>query len=227
MKNACIAGVFLHPDRRKTAAFPLSHDSHPSPLPDTLFLPRTNRHRYRPQLRMLSCTNLPTANRKRQPSGKKAARGIAIRNTSRRQSRSQSPVLTAVCPPPDTVISPNRPFRQRTDIFCMDAREYGQEKHADRRNGGKNRGYGSMQTVTEPFITGCSGSVQMTVPFREWLTPENGTRIAGGSERRKKCLVPARSCPMLFCPFVQHMRYFPDCKGKMTLADRLVHRKRG
>ena len=152
---------FLHPDRRKTAVFPLSHDSHPSPLPDTLFLPGTNRRRYRPQLRMLSCTNLPTANRKRQPSGKKAARGIAIRNTSRRQSRSQSPVLTAVCPPPDTVISPNRPFRQRTDIFCMDAREYGQEKHrgqTKRREKPGIRKYANRdRTIHHRLFRQCSG----------------------------------------------------------------------
>lgn len=227
MKNACIAGVFLHPDRRKNRRLPpvarqppipptghaFSAGDKPPPIPP----PAQDAFMHKPADHQPETAAIreKSGKRHRHPEHKPSAIPQSITSPDRS------------LPPPDTVISPNRPFRQRTDIFCMDAREYGQEKHADRRNGGKNRGYGSMQTVTEPFITGCSGSIRVTVPFREWLTPENGTRIAGGSERRKKCLVPARSCPMLFCPFVQHMRYFTDCKGKMTLADRLVHRKRG
>lgn len=162
MKNACIAGVFLHPDCRKNRSLPpvarqppipptghaFSAGNKPPPIPI-------------PRLRMLSCTNLPTINRKRQPSGKKAERGTAIRNTSRRQSRSQSPVLTAVCPPPDTVISPNRPFRQRTDIFCMDAREYGQEKHrgqTKRREKPGIRKYANRdRTIHHRLFRQCSG----------------------------------------------------------------------
>ena len=162
MKNACIAGVFLHPDRRKTSVTKPCRTAHPHP-------PFPCRTRFFCRKQTAADTGHPTSGcfmhkpADRQPAtaavwkkAEKVKRCIAIRNTNRRPSGDRCPVLTAIRPL-RIANSPNRLYRKRTDgFFISGMRECGDTRHEKPENRRrKNRILNARNGFQTAFASEC------------------------------------------------------------------------
>ena len=113
--------------------------------------------------------SLPTINRKRQPSGKKPKKR---KNTSPTGTQATGTPASITCPdhnlnPIGYRHFPKPPVPATNGRFLHGRKNIrtGKTSRTARRNGGKNREYGSMQTMPEPFITSCPGKYSDECPF--------------------------------------------------------------